>query len=110
MSGRLWPQNMGVRLRDVPSSGLTFRTDEYNRHKAIYFAIMKLASLVRVTSKMGPVRARAGLPSGANLPALNPDPLERVFPMEGVDEWRPYLSSSSRLLASSDRAFYFSGH
>jgi hypothetical protein len=42
MSGRLWPQNMGVRLRDVPPSGLTFSTDEYNRHKAIYFAIMKL--------------------------------------------------------------------
>ena len=42
MSGRLWPQSMGVRLRDVPPSGLTFSTDEYNRHKAIYFPIMKL--------------------------------------------------------------------
>jgi hypothetical protein len=26
---------------------------------------------------------------------------------DGVGEWRPYLSSSSRLLASSDRAFCF---
>jgi hypothetical protein len=33
---------MGVKLRDVPPSGLTFSTDEYNRHKAIYFPIMKL--------------------------------------------------------------------
>ena len=32
----LWPQSMGVKLRDVPPSGLTFSTDEYNRHKAIY--------------------------------------------------------------------------
>jgi hypothetical protein len=37
MSGRLWPQSMGVKLRDVPPSGLTFSTDENNRHKAIYF-------------------------------------------------------------------------
>jgi hypothetical protein len=42
MSGRLWPQSMGVKLRDVPPSGLTFSTDEYDRHKAIYFPIMKL--------------------------------------------------------------------
>jgi len=40
-SGRLWPQSMGVKLRDVPPSGLTFSTDEYTRHKAIYFPIMK---------------------------------------------------------------------
>jgi hypothetical protein len=42
MSGRLWPQSMGVKLRDVPPDGLTFSTDEYNRHKAIYFPIMKM--------------------------------------------------------------------
>jgi hypothetical protein len=41
MSGRLWPQSMGVKLRDVPPDGLTFSTDEYNRHKAIYLPIMK---------------------------------------------------------------------
>ena len=41
-SGRLWPQNMGVKLRDVPPDGLTFSTDEYHRHKAIYFPIMKM--------------------------------------------------------------------
>lgn len=41
-SGRLWPRSMGVKLRDVPPSGLTFSTDEYNRHKAIYLPIMKL--------------------------------------------------------------------
>jgi hypothetical protein len=33
MSGRLWPQSMGVKLRDVPPNGLTFSTDEYKRHK-----------------------------------------------------------------------------
>ena len=32
---------MGVKLRDVPPSGLTFSTDEYNRHKAIYSPSMK---------------------------------------------------------------------
>ena len=37
----LWPQSMGVKLRDVPPSGLTFSTDEYNRHKAIYSPSMK---------------------------------------------------------------------
>jgi hypothetical protein len=42
MSGRLWPQSMGVKLRDVPPSGLTFSMDEYNSHKAIYFPIMKM--------------------------------------------------------------------
>jgi hypothetical protein len=42
MSGRLWPENMGVKLRGVQPNGLTFSTDEYNRHKAIYFPIMKL--------------------------------------------------------------------
>ena len=41
MSGRLWPRSMGVKLRDVPPSGLTFSTDEYNRQKAIYSPIMK---------------------------------------------------------------------
>jgi hypothetical protein len=153
MSGRLWPQNMGVRLRDVPPSGLTFSTDEYNRHKAIYFAIMKLRQFgpnyiedgildahvrvcliaeggdpatcegtrrnvfvqqpqqAAVTRAKEEIRTRVvSAPSRANLPALNPDPLDRVFPMECVGEWRPYLSSSSRLLASSDRAFCFSGH
>jgi hypothetical protein len=41
-SGRLWPASMGVRLRDVPPSGLTFSAEEYKRHKGIYFPIMKL--------------------------------------------------------------------
>ena len=42
MSGRLWPQSMGVKLRDVPPNGLTFSMDEYARHKSIYFPIMTL--------------------------------------------------------------------
>jgi hypothetical protein len=142
MSGRLWPQSMGVRLRDVPPSGLTFSTDEYNRHKAIYFPIMKLRQFgpnyiedgilyahvrvclieeggdpatcegttrnvfvqqpqqAAVTRAKEEIRTRVvSAPSRANLPALNPDPLDRVFLMEGVGEWRPYLSGSSRLLA-----------
>jgi hypothetical protein len=142
MSGRLWPQSMGVRLRDVPPSGLTFSTDEYNRHKAIYFPIMKLRQFgpnyiedgvlyahvrvclieeggdpatcegttrnvfvrqpqqAAVTRAEDEIRTRVvSAPSRANLPALNPDPVDSVFLMEGVGEWRPYLSSSSRLLA-----------
>jgi hypothetical protein len=142
MSGRLWPQSMGVKLRDVSPSGLTFSVDEYNRHKAIYFPIMKgrrfgpnyiedgiLYAHVRVcliedgddpatcegttrnvvvrppqqaavTRAEEEIRTRlASAPSRANLPALNPDPFDRVFLMEGVGEWRPYLTSSSRLTA-----------
>jgi hypothetical protein len=141
MSGRLWPQSMGVRLRDVPPSGLTFSTDEYNGHKAVYFPIMKLRQFgptyiddgilyahvrvclieeggdpatcegttrnvvvqqpqrAAVTRAKEEIRTRlASAPSRANLPPLNPDPLDRVFLMGGVGEWRPYLSSSSRLL------------
>jgi len=118
----LWPQSMGVKLRDVPPSGLTFSTDEYNRHKAIYFPSMKsrrsgpnfiedgvLYAHVRVclvqegddpaTCEGTPtaipraeerIRTReANAPSRANLPALNAEPLDRVFLMEGVGEWRP---------------------
>jgi hypothetical protein len=142
MSGRLWPQSMGVRLRDVPPNGLTFSPEEYNRHKAIYFPIMKLRSsgsnyiedgilyahvrvcliedgddpascegttrnvLARqpqpaaVTRAEEEIRTRvAGAPSRANLPALKPDTLDRVFLMKGVGEWRPYLTGSSRLTA-----------
>jgi hypothetical protein len=140
MSGRLWPRSMGVRLRDVPSSGLTFSTEEYNRHKAIYFPIMKLRSFgpnyiedgvlyahvrvcliddggdpatcegttgnvvaprqAAVTRAEETIRTRvASAPSRANLPALKPDPLDRVFLMQGVGEWRPYLTGSHRLTA-----------
>jgi hypothetical protein len=141
-SGLLWPQSMGVKLRDVPPSGLTFSTDEYNRHKAIYFPLMKfrrsgpsyiedgiLYAHVRVcliedgddpatcegttrdvvvgqpqpaavTRAEEEIRTRVvNAPSRANLPALNADLLDRVFLMEGVGEWRPYLSSSNRLTA-----------
>jgi hypothetical protein len=42
ISGRLWPASMGVRLHDVPPGGLTFSEEEYKRHQAIYFPIMKL--------------------------------------------------------------------
>jgi hypothetical protein len=141
-SGLLWPQSMGVKLRDVPPSGLTFSTDEYNRHKAIYFPLMKLRrsgpsyiedgilyAHVRVcliedgddpatcegttrdvvvgqpqpaavTRAEEEIRTRVvNAPSRANLPALNADLLDRVFLMEGVGEWRPYLSSSNRLTA-----------
>jgi hypothetical protein len=41
----------------------------------------------------------ASAPSRVNLPALNEDRVERVFLMEGVGEWRPYSSSSSRIPA-----------
>jgi hypothetical protein len=142
ISGRLWPQSMGVKLRDVPPNGLTFSMDEYNRHKAIYFPIMKshqfgpnyiedgiLYPHVRVclieeggdpatcegttsnvlvqqpqpaavTRANEEIRTRVmSAPSRANLPALNVDTLDRVFLMEGVGEWRPYLSGSIRLLA-----------
>ena len=128
----LWPQSMGVKLRDVPPSGLTFSTDEYNRHKAIYFPSMKfrrsgpnfiedgiLYAHVRVclieegddpaTCEGTPTavpRAEEGIrtrvanaPSRANLPALNAEPFDRVFLMEGVGGWRPFSSSSNRLTA-----------
>ena len=46
------------------------------------------------------IRTRvANAPSRANLPALNAEPLDRVFLMVGVGEWRPYLTGSSRLTA-----------
>jgi hypothetical protein len=128
----LWPQSMGVKLRDVPPSGLTFSTDEYNRHKAIYSPSMKfrrsgpnfiedgiLYAHVRVclieegddpaTCEGTPTavpRAEEGIrtrvanaPSRANLPALNAEPFDRVFLMEGVGGWRPFSSSSNRLTA-----------
>jgi len=133
---------MSVKLRDVPPSGLTFSTDEYNRHKAVYFQIMKLRRFgpnfiedgilyahvrvclieeggdpatcegtapnvfvgqpqqAAVTRANEEIRTRlVSAPSRANLPALNADALDRVFLMEGVGEWRPYLSSAGRLPA-----------
>jgi hypothetical protein len=41
----------------------------------------------------------ASAPSRVNLPALNEDRLDRVFLMEGVGEWRPSYTSSSRMPA-----------
>jgi hypothetical protein len=41
----------------------------------------------------------ASAPSRVNLPALNEDRVDRVFLMEGVGEWRPYYTSSSRMPA-----------
>jgi len=41
----------------------------------------------------------AGAPSRVNLPALNEDRVDRVLLMEGVGEWRPSYSSSSRMPA-----------
>jgi len=121
---------------------LTFNTEEYNLHKAIYSPIMKLRSFgsnyiedgmlyahvrvcliedgddpatcegttrnavarqpppAAVTRAEAEIRTRvASAPSRANLPALTPDPLDRVFLMEGVGEWQTYLTSSSRLTA-----------
>ena len=40
-SGRLWPPAMGVKLRDVPASGLTISREEYDRHKEIYFPLLE---------------------------------------------------------------------
>ena len=40
-SGRLWPRAVGVRLRDVPSSGMTIPKDEYDRHTEIYFPLLQ---------------------------------------------------------------------
>ena len=46
------------------------------------------------------IRTReANAPPRANLPALNAEPFDRVFLMEGVGAWRPYYSSSNRLTA-----------
>ena len=83
MSGRLWPQSMGVKLRDVPPSGLTFSTDEYNRHKAIYFPIMKSRrSGPNLHRRRDPVRARAGLPDrrGRRPGDVRGDDTQRVRP------------------------------
>ena len=41
----------------------------------------------------------ASAQSRVNLPALQEDTVDRVFLMEGVGEWRPYYSSSSRMPA-----------
>jgi hypothetical protein len=40
-SGRLWPRAVAVRLRDVPSSGMTITKDEYDRHNEIYFPLLQ---------------------------------------------------------------------
>jgi hypothetical protein len=40
-SGRLWPRQVGTRLRDVPDSGLTISKQEYDRHKAVYLPLLK---------------------------------------------------------------------
>ena len=41
------------------------------------------------------IRTRvANAPSRANLPALNAEPFDRVFLMEGVGGWRPSLAAS----------------
>ena len=40
-SGRPWPRAVGVRLRDVPSSGMTITKDEYDRHNEIYFPLLQ---------------------------------------------------------------------
>jgi hypothetical protein len=40
-SGRLWPRALGVRLRDVPSEGMTITKDEYDRHNEIYFPLLQ---------------------------------------------------------------------
>jgi hypothetical protein len=45
----------------------------------------------------------ASAPSRLNLPALNEDRIDRVFLMDGVGEWQPYRSSSSRLPAEQTR-------
>jgi hypothetical protein len=37
ISGRLWPRNMGVKLREVPPNGLTFSADEYKGTKPSIF-------------------------------------------------------------------------
>jgi hypothetical protein len=54
MSGRLWPQSMGIRLRDVPPAGLTIGTDEFTQHKAIYFPILRGAPTNRTLEVAGP--------------------------------------------------------
>src|SRR5215471_1314232 len=42
LSGRLWPRSLGVKLRDVTPSGLTFSADEFKRHADFYFPLMKM--------------------------------------------------------------------
>ena len=40
-SGRLWPQGLAAKLRDVPPDGLTITADEYERHKEIYAPLLR---------------------------------------------------------------------
>jgi hypothetical protein len=40
-SGRLWPRAVSVRLRDVPSGGMTIAKAEYDRHNEIYFPLLE---------------------------------------------------------------------
>jgi hypothetical protein len=45
VSGRLWPRAVGVRLRDIAPGGTAIGTDEYARHKDIYFPLPKFRAL-----------------------------------------------------------------
>src|SRR5436190_2114862 len=55
------------------------------------------ASVAQANEEIGTRVASA--PSRINLPPLNQDAVERVLLMEGVGEWQPHLSNSSRLPA-----------
>ena len=44
-SGRLWPRDMGVRLRDLAPGRHGHQPREYEKHKAIYFPILRFRML-----------------------------------------------------------------
>ena len=41
MSGRLWPRDMTVRLRDVTPAGVVISHQEYERHKVALLPLLR---------------------------------------------------------------------
>lgn len=44
-SGLLWPRDMGVRLRTLAAGGTVISRDEYEKHKTIYFPLLRMRAL-----------------------------------------------------------------
>jgi hypothetical protein len=44
-SGRLWPRDMAVRLRDVTPGGAVITREEYEKHKAVLFPLLRYRDL-----------------------------------------------------------------
>jgi hypothetical protein len=45
VSGRLWPRDMAVRLRDVTPDGAVISREEYEKHKAVLFPLLRFRAL-----------------------------------------------------------------